>query len=636
MCGIVGKVTWAAGRTVDPALLERMNERLTPRGPDENGLWCEGPVGLAMRRLKVIDLAGGQQPMTNAHCPAAARAGPQRLVFNGEIYNHRALRDDLLARGHRFASASDTEVILHLFEDHAEDAWPKLRGMFAIALFEERARRLHLVRDRLGIKPLYFAPLPGGFAFASEAKALLIDPEIGRDWDPVALNDYFSLGYVPTPRSAFRQIRKLEPGHALTLETGRGTYEKKSFWDFRPGAPERWTLEESVGRLDKLLADTVRDHLASDVPLGLFLSGGLDSAATAYYARAAGKPLDSFTIFFGDASFSERREAALTAARLGLRHHEEEMTPTSDILDRVGDVLDEPLADPSVLPTYFLCRLARRHVTVTLSGDGGDEIFAGYPTYLADRWAALFRRMPTALQRLATRAAEAAPTSFDRIPWDYRLKAFVRSASRPQPDAHFGWLEAFREEEKTALLTPEFRESVRSATPEQSFRDAYAAGAGRNALERMLLLDQKTRLLDQYLVKVDRLSMANSLEVRVPLLDHAVVEFAASVPPQHKIQGWTTKYLLRRLMQNRLPREVLRGAKRGFAPPLARWLAGPLRTWAEEKLSPENVRRTGILRPEFPRALLEEHTSRRRDNHRRLWTLLSFLLWTDAHGRDRT
>jgi asparagine synthase (glutamine-hydrolysing) len=633
MCGIVGKVNWSAARTVDAALLERMNEQLTPRGPDEGGLWLQGSAGLAARRLKVIDLVGGQQPMSNAHCPAAGRAGFLRLVLNGQIYNHRVLREDLLAQGHRFASSSDTEVLLHLFEEHGEGTWKLLQGMFAVAVFEERGRRLHLARDRLGIKPLYYALLQGGLIFASEPKAVLVDPEIGREWDAVAVNEYFSLGYVPTPRSVFRSIRKLEPGLALSVHAGSGRIEKKEFWEFRPGAAERWGLEETVTRLDDLLTRTVRDHLASDVPLGLFLSGGLDSSVIAYYAaRAAERPLDSYTIFFGNETFSERREAALTAQRLGLRHHEEEMHPSPDILETLGRTLDEPLADPSVLPTYSVCRQARRRVTVALAGDGGDEVFAGYLTYLADRAAELFRRMPRAIQRLAELAVATAPTTFDRTPSDYRLKAFIRAAARPQPDAHFGWLETFPDEEKDLLLTAEFRNSVSGAAPEQSFRDAYARGAGRSALERMLSLDQKTRLLDQYLVRVDRLSMANSLEVRVPLLDHALVEFATRVPSRHKIRGFSTKHLLRHLMRDRLPDVVVRGRKRGFTPPLADWLAGPLRAWAEERLSPSNVRRAAILRPEFPRALLEEHASRRRDNHRKLWAILNFLLWADRHG----
>lgn len=630
MCGIVGKIAWSGA--VDIATLERMNDRLAPRGPDEKGLWVSGPIGLAMRRLKVIDLVGGQQPMSNAHCPAAEKAGRFRLVFNGEIYNHRALRGELIRRGHRFASTSDTEVLLHLFEEEGDRGWERLRGMFAVALFDERRNVLRLARDRMGIKPLYYARTLAGFSFASEVKALLADGDTPREVNAAALNAYFSLGYVPTPVSAFEHVQKLAPGRILTLELKTGTVTQAPYYEFFPRPPQPRPLSETLETLDQLLTETVRDHLVSDVPLGLFLSGGLDSATIAHYARAAGKTLDSYTIYFGDASFSERREAAETAKRLDLRHHEEEMRPSTEVLARLGEILDEPLADPSVLPTYYLCRLARRGVTVTLSGDGGDELFAGYPTYLADRYAAWFRRLPAAAQRWAVQLANAAPTSFKRIPWDYRLKAFVGAAARPQPDAHFGWLEAFQREEKERLFTPDFWASVQRHPPEQSFREAFEDGRHRPFLERLLYLDQRTRLLDQYLVKVDRLSMANSLEVRVPLLDNALVEFASTVPANHKIRGWTTKYLFRRLMKDRLPASVLTGKKKGFSPPLAQWLAGPLKSWAEDLLSPESLSRTGILRPEFPRALLAEHVARRRDNHRRLWVLLSFVQWHRAYA----
>lgn len=627
MCGIVGQMFWSG--TVDPARLDRMNARLTPRGPDDAGLWHRGPVGLAMRRLKVIDLHGGQQPMSNEGCSRAA--SPLRLVFNGEIYNHPSLRDTLRARGHRFVSSSDTEVILHAFEEWGAEAWTHLRGMFALGLYEETTDTLHLVRDRLGIKPLYVVQGAEGVSFASEVKALVADPNVPKEVDPESLNAYFSLGYVPAPRSIYRDIQKLEPGETLKIHRPSRSVTRSVYWDFRPGPPPPKGLAPTLDALDRLLASTVQDHLISDVPLGLFLSGGLDSATVAYYARAAGRPLDSFTIYFGDGSFSERREAALTAAHLGLRHHEEEMLPSADLLAPLGQVLDEPLADPSVLPTYYLCRSARKQVTVTLAGDGGDELFAGYPTYLADRWAGWFRRSPGWMQNLARALADRAPTSFERIPWDYRLKAFVRAAARPQPDAHFGWLEAFLPEEKERLFTPEFWSTARNFFPESSFRAAFARGADRSPLEQFLFLDQRTRMVDQYLVKVDRLSMAHSLEVRVPLLDHAVVEFAAGIPSAHKVRGRRLKYILRRLMEKRLPPEVLKGPKRGFAPPLAHWLAGPLRPWAEAMLSPDRLRRSKILRPEFPRFLLEEHLSRRRDNHRRLWTILSFLLWQDHH-----
>ncbi|MBI4396187.1 MAG: asparagine synthase (glutamine-hydrolyzing), partial [Elusimicrobia bacterium] len=370
MCGIVGKIAFSSRSPMSRELLETMSSRLHHRGPDEGGVWAEGGVGLAMRRLKIIDLNRGQQPMDNRHCPMHARIGTLRLVYNGEIYNFEALRADLESRGHRFCSSSDTEVILHAFEEYGEEAWDRLNGMFAFALYSERDAALHLVRDRMGIKPLYFRATSNSFSFASEIKALLADPETSREWDLPALDEYFSLRYVPTPRSVFKEIRKLEPGHALKVQSGR--IEKIRYWNFQPGPQPKMSLEETSERFDRLLRDAVKSHLVSDVPVGIFLSGGLDSTTLAAYVRELGRPLDSFTIYFGDESFSERREAALVARRFGLPHHEMEVHHDVPLIaDRLAGIFDEPFADPSIIPTFYLCRFARKHMTVALSGDGG-------------------------------------------------------------------------------------------------------------------------------------------------------------------------------------------------------------------------------------------------------------------------
>jgi asparagine synthase (glutamine-hydrolysing) len=630
MCGIVGKITWQ-GAPPDRALIERMNEKLRHRGPDEGGLWMGGNAALAMRRLKIIDLATGQQPMSNEGCPHAGKTGPLRLVYNGEIYNFRALRAQLEKSGHKFRTHSDTETVLHAYEEWGEWAWDQLDGMYALALYVEKEKTLLLARDRMGIKPLYYRTTATSVSFASELKALLEDPETSREWNPQSVNEYFSLRYIPTPRSVYKEIRKLEPGHVLKVSAGK--VENRRYWDFSPPAPSPQPLASYLEQLDALIASAVNAQMVSDVPLGVFLSGGLDSTTLAAYVHKAGVTLDSFTIYFGDQSYSERSEAAAVARMYGLRHNELAVhANVPDIFPKLAETFDEPFADPSIIPTWYLCQFARKRVTVALSGDGGDELFAGYPTYLADRLASIYRYTPSFLHKLLVELSRRLPTSHDRISFDYRVKAFLASARRPAPDAHMGWQEMFFAEERRSLYTPEFLERVKGFAPEQSARDAYASAGSREGLEKMLWVDQRTHLLDEYLVKVDRCSMAHSLEVRPPFLHRSLVEFAASVPMHYKLRGWTTKWMLRKLMKGRLPPDVLHGEKKGFTPPLARWLASDLKDWAAARLEPDRVRKAGILNADYPTQLLEEHAAQKRDHFRRLWTLICFMGWVEGYG----
>jgi asparagine synthase (glutamine-hydrolysing) len=631
MCGIVGKMSWS-GAAVPEELLRNMSECLVHRGPDEGGVWSEGPVGLAMRRLKIIDLKGGQQPMSNAHCPRREKSGALRLVYNGEIYRFDGLRAELERAGHKFESSSDTEVVLHAFEEFGEAFLDRLDGMFGLALYAERDRTLYLARDRMGIKPVYYRAAPGSFSFASEIKALLKDPETSREWDHQALGEFFSLRYVPTPRSIFKEIRKLEPGHVLKVRDGR--VEDRSYWKFSPAPAAARPMRSYIDRLDGLLRDAVRSHMVSDVPVGVFLSGGLDSTTVASYVHEAGQRLNSFTIYFAEGSFSERREARLVAERYGLSHNELEVRPDVSVADKLAEVFDEPFADSSAIPVHYLSGFARRQVTVALSGDGGDELFAGYPTYIADRISAYYRLFPGMVHSVLEKLGSCLPVSYDRISFDYRVKTFLRAARRPQPRAHFGWQEMFSPEEKAALFRPDAWRRMAEHDPAESFVRAHGEAGAREDLEKMLFVDQRTHLLDEYLVKVDRVSMAHSLEVRVPFLDRALVEFAAGIPMAYKLCGFTTKYLLRRLMRDRLPEAVVKMTKKGFSAPLAHWLAGDWLSWARERLSPDRVKRTGVLHPELPLRLLEEHASRKRDNYRRLWILLSFMGWFEKYGKD--
>ncbi|MBK8871469.1 MAG: asparagine synthase (glutamine-hydrolyzing) [Elusimicrobia bacterium] len=643
MCGIVGRVAWSG--PIDRSLLIRQSDALLHRGPDEGGLWVEGPVGLAMRRLKVVDLVGGQQPMDNRECPCHSLRGTLRLVFNGEIYNTPTLKPELLARGHKFKSHSDTEVLLHALEEWGDNAWNKLNGMFAVAVYDERAHRLTLARDRHGIKPLYYNLGPDGVRFASEIKALLLDPALSREKDPSAVDAYFSLGYVPTPLSIYKSISKLPPGSALSIDVASRSPRLMPFAGFEPRSAPLGRAEWMEG-LDDRLAAAVARQMVSDVPIGVSLSGGLDSSAIASYVNRLGRPLDSFHVYFASPSYSEREEAGRTANRLGLRHHEWEMpTPPPDEVERVVGLFDEPLSDPSVLPTEFLFRKTREHVTVTLSGDGGDEIFAGYPTYLADRWARWYRRLPVAAQNLLRRMGTALPVSFQRISWDFKLKSFLAAAGRPQPLAHLGWQELFTAEEKYSRSAvdgkpPAFagdsgntlfnRSFIPGANPVESFHRAYQESGGIDHLTAWMWLDRRTHLMDRFLVKVDRLSMAHSLEVRVPMLDNEVVDWSARIPDSDQLGLFTTKRSLRSLMKDRLPSNVVRGSKKGFAPPLAEWLAGPLYSWAASVLSPAQLRRTEFLNAEAPRVWLAEHRSKHRDHSRRLWTLMNYVLWLGA------
>lgn len=629
MCGIVGRLTWT-GTPVDRDLLARQCESLRHRGPDESGLWAEGPVGLAMRRLKVVDLVGGQQPMDNRSCPRRNNRPLLRLIYNGEIYNAPMLRSDLENRGHRFQSHSDTEVLLHALEEWGNEAWQRFNGMFAAALYDPGTACLTLARDRFGIKPLYYHLGPEGLQFASEIKALLLDPALDPSLNPAAINAYFSLRYVPTPLTIYKSVAKLFPGTYLTVDFRTHQTMSTCFAGMEPRTTTSLKRAEWLGELDKRLASAVSRQLVADVPVGVFLSGGLDSSTIASYVNQLGRPLNSFHVHFSSPTYSERADAAQTARQLGLNHHEWEMPlPSPEFIERAVGAFDEPFADASILPTFFLCEKTRAHVTAVLSGDGGDEIFAGYPTYLADRWARAYRLLPLTIQRLLKGVGTGIPVSFGRISFDYKLKAFLAAAGRQQPLAHFGWQEMFHAKEKQGLFTPAFFSQNNGGDPAESFYRAYNEAGTKDDLTAWMWMDRRTHLMDEYLVKVDRLSMAHSLEVRVPLLDNDVVEWAAQIPDDEKLGVWTTKQPLRRLMKNRLPKSVVRGTKRGFTPPLAEWLAGPLHDWAASVLSPSRVLRTNVLQPDLPRHLLEEHTAKQRDNSRRLWTLISFILWTE-------
>jgi len=626
VCGIVGNILARADRTPDPAVLARMNERLAHRGPDDEGILVQGPAGLAMRRLRIIDLATGHQPM----------AGEGRrvwIVFNGEIYNYRELRANLAARGHAFTTRSDTEVIVHGYEDRGLASLGDLEGMFAFAIWDAPARTLVLARDRLGIKPLYYTVLPDQIVFASELRALVEHPAVERTLDLTALSRYLAHEYVPAPHSIFHGVRKLAAGYWLTYSDGRVKVEP--YWDVRFQGDRAMGDADAVEALRAVLDLSVRQHLVSDVPLGVFLSGGIDSSAVAAFAaRHVPGRLKTFSIGFEDPSFDETAHARSVARGLDTDHHEEILGPRAalDLVARLPELLDEPLGDASLLPTFLLSRFTRRSVTVALSGDGGDELFAGYPTYQAHRLARALELVPRWLrQRVLRPAVERLPVSLDDLSFDFRLKRFLEGMDFAPVERHAAWLGSFTPAEQRALFTSDALARMEMEPSYAAFHEMLTHAPSATGLERMLYLDLKGYLGEGVLTKVDRASMACSLEVRVPLLDRRVVELAASLPMRLKLRGLTTKYVLKRALSGVLPREILERRKKGFGVPLARWFRADLAPLLRDACARDVICRAGLFRPEAVERLIDEHTAGRRDHRKKLYTLLAFQLWASRY-----
>jgi len=626
VCGIVGNVVARADRTPDRAVLARMNDRIAHRGPDDDGVFVRGPAGLAMRRLKIIDLATGHQPM-------AGEEGRVWVVFNGEIYNYHELREGLAARGHVFTTRSDTEVIVHAYEERGLASLGDLAGMFAFAIWDAPARTLVLARDRLGIKPLYYAVLPDQIVFASELKALLEHPAIERTLDLTALSRYLAHEYVPAPHSILRAVRKLPAGHWLTYTDGRVKLEP--YWDVQFQGDRGIGAAEAAEALRGALDRSVKQHLVSDVPLGVFLSGGIDSSAVAAFAaRHFPGRLKTFSIGFEDPSFDETAQARRVARALGTDHQEEILNPRAalDLVARLPELLDEPLGDASFLPTYLLSRFTRRSATVALSGDGGDELFAGYPTYQAHRLASALELVPRWVRRrLVCPAVERLPVSLDNLSFDFRLKRFVEGMDFAPVDRHAAWLGSFTPDEQRGLFTQDALARMEAPPSYAAFHEMLSHAPSASELERMLYLDLKGYLGEGVLAKVDRASMACSLEVRVPLLDHRVVELAASLPMRLKLRRLTTKYVLKRALSGVLPHDVLVRPKKGFGVPLGRWFRGALAPLLRDACAPDVVRRAGLFRPDAVERLLAEHADGRRDHRKKLYTLLAFQLWASRY-----
>lgn len=615
MCGIYGMV---GGAAPPPATtLTRMADALVHRGPDGNGFLVRGRAGLGCRRLAIIDVAGGAQPLTNER-------GDVIVVCNGEIYNHVALRRELETAGHRFRTRSDAEVIPHLYEEYGIDCVAKLDGMFGLALWDARLDRLLLARDRLGEKPLYYASTAAGFVFASEPKALLASGYVAPtpSWSAVAA--YLRRGYVPGEHSAFATITRLPPGGRLMLAGEHITVDR--YWEVAPllaaSAPER-DAGSAARELRAHLERAVGAALASDVPLGVFLSGGVDSTAVAAVARrAVGPDLATFALGFDVPSFDERNHAAHVARVLGTRHHTLTITPELFLegTRALAPLLDEPLADPALVPTYLLSRYARSIVKVALVGEGSDELFAGYPTYVGGLLAARYRRLPTEVRRILATLAPRLGAPRENTTVRYMLRRFLEEADVPAATRHRSWTGCFTPDGLVALATPDGPLLPVAETP---------APAARSEVDSLLALDLTGYLPDDLLFKVDRATMAASLEGRAPFLDHRLVEFACGLPMELKLRGVTGKRVLRDAVADLVPPRILRRVKRGLTVPLAAWIAGPLLPFVRDTLSrldPQGVR------PRAVRGLLASHLERRRDNRREIWALVMLQLWRDAYG----
>jgi len=628
MCGIAGVFDPGGLRANLSTVLEQMGRALIHRGPDERAVWVDGCVGLAARRLRVVDLFTGQQPLVSED-------GHVRLVANGEIYNADELRDDLTRRGHRFTSRTDTETILHLYEEEGTACLDRVEGMFAFGLWDAHRRRLMLARDRFGEKPLYYTRVGNALLFASELKALIVHPGVSRDIDRTALARYLMCEYVPSPRTIFQAVRKLPAGHFLLLGAD-GSEKLERYWSppaMQARPPSRHEAADTV--LD-LLDDSVRRRVGScDVPWGTFLSGGLDSSMiTALAAARSSRPIKTFAIGFEESTYDERGVAALVARALGTDHRETVLTAGNALrlLPEVARIFDEPFADPSAIPAVLLSRLAREHVTVVLSGDGADELFCGYPTHRAHLVAELYKHTPPSLHRAIVAVAERLPTSHRYLSFDFALRRFLLDARRPALERHMRWMGSFTPESIARLVSPAMRAQEQTTRPYDEAADRIRTGRSMSANEVALALDVAFYLADDNLVQDDRASMSIALEVRAPFLDRSLSEYALSLPVRSRMGLWTSKPLLRRAARGLVPPRVVRRGKHGFGVPIGTWLRGALGDLARDMLSPDRLRRQGIFDASFVGTLLDRHQTGIANHRKELWTLLMFQLWTEAYG----
>jgi asparagine synthase (glutamine-hydrolysing) len=636
MCGICGILNLQLEPLAHGDRIDRMSARLWHRGPDSSGTFQLPHVALAIRRLSIIDLETGNQPLSN-------ESGEITLVFNGEIYNYRELRRELMERGHHFRTQSDGEVIVHMYEEKGPDCLRELNGMFAIALWDNRARRLLLARDRAGEKPLYYWRDGQTLVFASEIKSLFEYPGIGRALDLTALTQYFFYGYFPSPRSAFAEIKKLPAAHRIVVEGGNlhiDAYWRPQDYLRTPGLPPVTPREERdlVEELAARLRSAAESRLVSDVPLGVFLSGGVDSSTlVAIMSELTPGNVNTFSVNFPEKSFNEGAYSTLVADLFRTQHHvlTADKPSMQEALLTLADHLDEPVADPAVIPTYLISRFARQQIKVALSGEGSDELFGGYPTYMGARLADYYLRLPGVVRRqLFGRLVRYLPVSSTAVPKGLFLRRFLSHAEKRPAERHHIWFGMFNPTELDQLFTPDW------AGPQPPTREIFSPLARvlegahfDETLSEMLYLDFRLYLEDNLLVKIDRASMACSLELRTPFLDHRLIEFAEGLPGNLKVRGFKLKYILKKAVERWLPHEIIYRQKRGFSVPIASWMRNELRPLLDATLSEDKLRRQGLLNVRFVRRLLNEHWTGKADHRKTLWTLFSFQLWYDLWAK---
>jgi asparagine synthase (glutamine-hydrolysing) len=628
MCGIVGVVAGPDTNRERELLVERMAASIAHRGPDGDGLTTSGVCTLGFRRLAIIDVQAPSLPFPNEDRSIWT-------VCNGQIYNSPELRTNLESRGHHLRNGTDTEVLPHLYEEHGLDLVQHLNGMFAMAVWDARRSRLLLARDRAGEKPLFYWQGDDALVFASELRALLTHPRVPRTLSPVALRRYLLHDFFPAPLTPFSGVKKLPAGHLLVFENG--TTQVCRYWDlsdhFESTQLCKMSRSQLAMNLDEQISRAVRRRSRSDVPFGIFLSGGIDSSTVlSHVAEQQGEGVPVFSLGHSDRSFDESRFACNTAQHFGADYHELVLTEADleEGLRLVAQGFDEPLGDASIIPTHLLSRLAREHVKVVLSGEGADELFGGYPTYLGARVADAFQRLPSWLQSaLAGAARRLVPHSMGNVGLDYLLERFLAAADSSRIERHHSWFGSIGPEGLPEVLSPQLREALAADDP---FASAHARVAGRrfpDGLAELLYTDFTMYLQDGLLTKVDRAAMLTSLEVRAPFLDHQLAELAAGIPSRFKLNGLTTKAILRDAVRHRLPKEVLGRRKRGFNIPFSRWLLHSLGERLRERFAPDRVTARGLLSPEGVNRLLDEHMERRADNRKALFTLMIFDIWCD-------
>jgi asparagine synthase (glutamine-hydrolysing) len=627
MCGITGWIILDRKDTSpnSKAVLHSMCERIVHRGPDSEGLWIDDQVALGMRRLSIIDLKTGDQPV---FCEDRSIVAMQ----NGELYNYREVRTGLEKRGHKFITQTDTEIIPHLYEEYGDAFVEHINGMFAIALWDSVHKRLVLARDRFGEKPLYYGIFDGKLIYASEPKALLSHPSVKPELNVDALRHYLSFDYVPAPMSIYKGVYKLPAAHILTVEDGK--VRTRRYWnlDFHKNGNIS-TISSAAEELKTLLSDAVRMRLVSDVPLGILLSGGIDSSTVAAFAiRHATEKVKTFSIGFEENSFDESRYARLVAQHLGTEHYEDRLSAekAGDLISEIGSWLDEPLSDGSLIPTFLLSRFVRKHVTVALGGDGGDELFAGYPMYFGHKVAAVYDSIPRFFRgRLIEPLVNSMPVSTRNLSLDYRAKRFVRASHLDPVARHHTWFGSFSIGQQQQLLTESILESS-TGDVYRGARDLLDLIDSDNEIERMQYLDINFYMAEDILTKVDRAAMSVSLETRAPFLDPRVAQFAASIPVEYKLRGRKGKFILKKAVEDLLPRSILQRPKKGFGIPIAEWLKGRLNPLLHDVLAVDRLNDQGLFNAEYVQRLIREHETGAASHHKELWTLLVYQLWSDS------